>query len=47
MTADPLLGKAVSCAFSVVKADRVQSGAATNCVQREINMSVAALNIPL
>ena len=47
VTADSLLGKAVSCAFSVVKADRVQSGAATNCVQREINMSVAALNGPL
>jgi len=35
-----LLGKAVSCAISVVKADRVQGRAATNRVQREISISV-------
>ena len=44
MTADSLLGKAVSCTISVVKADRVQGGAATNRVQREISISVLALN---
>ena len=32
--ADSLLGKAVLCAVSVVKTDRVQGGAATNRVQR-------------
>ena len=47
MTADSLLGKAVSCTISVVKADRVQGGAATNRVQREISISVPALNGPL
>ena len=41
MTADSLLGKAVA------KADHVQGGAATNRVQREITISVAALNGPL
>ena len=41
---DSLLGKAVSCAVSVVKANRVQGGAATNHVQREKSISVAALN---
>ena len=41
MTADSLLGKAVSCAVSVVKADRVQGGAATNRVRKEISISVA------
>ena len=34
-----LLAKAVSCAVSVVKADRVQGGAATNHVRREISIS--------
>ena len=36
-----LLAKAVSSAVSVVKADRVQGGAATNRVQREVSVSVA------
>ena len=36
VTADLLLAKAVSCVISVVKADCVQGGAATNRVQREI-----------
>ena len=36
-----LLAKAVSCAVSVVTADCVQGGAATNRVQREISVSVA------
>ena len=47
VTADSLLGKAVWCAVSVVKGDRVQGGATTNCVQRKISISVAALNGPL
>ena len=47
MAADSLLGKAVSYAVSVVKADHVQGGAATNRVRREISISVAALNGPL
>ena len=47
VTADSLLGKAVSCTISVVKADCVQGGAATNRVQREISISVPALNGPL
>ena len=38
---DLLLAKAVSCTVSVVKLDRVQGGAATNTVRREISMSVA------
>ena len=38
---DPLLAKAVSCAVSVVKADRVPGGAATNRVRREVSISVA------
>ena len=47
-TADSLLDDAVLCAISVVKADRVKGGAATNHVQREwISISVAALNSPL
>ena len=46
VTADSLLGKAVSCAISVVEADRVQGGAATKRVRREISISVAALNGP-
>ena len=41
MTADLLLGKAVSCAISVVMADLVHGGAATNCVRREISISVS------
>ena len=36
-----LLAKAVSCAVSVVKADRVQGGAATNRVRRDTSVSVA------
>ena len=44
MTADLLFSKAVLCTISVVKADCVQGGAATNHVQREISISVAALN---
>ena len=47
VTADSLLGKAVWCAVSVVKADHVQGGATTNRVQRKISISVAALNGPL
>ena len=47
VTADSLLCKAVSCTISVVKADRVQGGAATNRAQREISISVPALNGPL
>ena len=35
------LAKAVLSAVSVVKADRVQGGAATNRVRREISVSVA------
>ena len=46
-TADSLPGKAVSCAVFVIKADRVQGGAATKRVRREISISVAALNDPL
>ena len=38
---DLLLAKALLCAISVVKADRIQNNAATCCVQREINVSVA------
>ena len=38
---DPLLAKPVSCAISVVKANRVQGGAATNRVRREVSISVA------
>ena len=30
---DSLLAKAVLCGISVVKTDRVQGGAATNCVR--------------
>ena len=44
VTADSLLGKAVSCAVYVVKANRVQGGTTTKRVQREISISVAALN---
>ena len=33
--------KAVSCTVSVVKADHIQCGATTNCVQGEISISVA------
>ena len=33
---DSLLAKAVSCAISVVKANHVQGGAATNRVRREV-----------
>ena len=47
VTADSLLGKAVWCTISVVKADCVQGGATTNRVQRKISISVAALNGPL
>ena len=47
MTANSLRGKAVSCAVSVVKADRVQGGTAMNRVRREISIYVAALNGPL
>ena len=47
MTADLVLGKAVWCAVSVVKADRVQGGATTNRVRSRISISVAALNGPL
>ena len=36
-----LLAKAVSCAISAVKADRVQGRATTNRVRREISVSVA------
>ena len=43
MTADSLLAKAVSCTVSVVKADRVQRGAATKRTRREISISVAVL----
>ena len=42
MTVNSLLGKAVWCAISVVKADRVQGGATTNHVRRKISISVAA-----
>ena len=47
VTANLLLGKVVLCAVSVVKANCVQDGATTNRVQREISISVAALNGPL
>ena len=43
MAADSLLAKAVSYTVSVVKADHVQGGAATNRVRREISISVADL----
>ena len=39
---DSLLGKAVSCVVSVVKANRVQGRATTIHVRREISISVAA-----
>ena len=38
---DSLLAKAVSCTVSVVKANRVQGGATTNRVRREVSISVA------
>ena len=38
---DSPFAKALLCAVSVVKANRVQDGAATSCVRREINVSVA------
>ena len=38
---DSLLAKALSYAISVVKANRVQGGAATNRVRREVSISVA------
>ena len=38
---DSLLAKAVSCGISVLKANRVQGGAAINCVRREVSISVA------
>ena len=38
---DSLLAKAVSCPVSVLKADSVQGGGATNRVRREIKYSVA------
>ena len=41
---DSLLAKAVLCAVSVAKTDRVQGRPATNCAQRKIGISVAALN---
>ena len=47
VTVDSLLAKAVLCAFSVVKSDHVQGGAATNRVRREISIFVPALNGPL
>ena len=47
VTVDSLLAKAVSCAVSVVKFDRVQNGAATNRVRREISISVPALAMRL
>ena len=47
MTADSLLGKAVWCAVSVVKADHVQGGATIDHIRRKINISVSALNGPL
>ena len=36
-----VLAKAVSSTVSVIKADRVQGGVATNRVRREISVSVA------
>ena len=36
-----MFAKASSCAVSVVKADRIQDGAATNHVRRELRVSVA------
>ena len=36
-----LLARAISCTVSVVKADRVQGGAATNRVRTEISIPVA------
>ena len=36
-----LLAKAVLCPVSVVKADSVQDGGATNRVRREVSISVA------
>ena len=35
-----LFGKALSCAVSVLKAGRVQDGAATSCVRREISVFI-------
>ena len=37
---DSLLAKALLCAISVAKADRIQNNAATCRVRREINVSV-------
>ena len=48
MAASPgglLFSKALLCAVSVVKGDRIQGGAATSHVQREISVSVAT-NLP-
>ena len=38
---DSLLAKGCMCAVSVVKADRVPGGVATNRVRREVSISVA------
>ena len=40
---DSLFAEALSCAISVVKANRVQDGATTSCVRREISVSVATV----
>ena len=47
VTANSLLGKAVSCTIYVVKAEHVQGGAPTNNVRSELSISVATLNGPL
>ena len=38
-----VLAMAVLCAISVVKADRVQGRAITNCVRREIDSSLSRI----
>ena len=46
VTANSLLGKAVLWAISVVKADLVQGGAATNHVRREASISCGSPEQP-
>ena len=40
---DSLFAEALLCAISVVKANRVQDGATTSCVHREISVFVATI----
>ena len=40
-----LFAKALSCAVSVVKANHIQDGAATNCAQRDISVFMATTGL--